>query len=86
MWTLERIGLNMLFWQKKINQPTTTTSSSIPLTLVTVSSLILFYTRPGESSVLTEMEKPGKIKNHKISLNTNNTQVSLTNFDQVYIT
>ena len=49
----------LLFWQKKFRQPTSS-SPSIILTLLTLSILISFYTRLGESSVLTEMEKPGK--------------------------
>ena len=50
----------MSSWKKKINQ--TTPSSSIPSTLVTLFFVCLFYIRFGESSVLTEMEKPGKTK------------------------
>ena len=58
-----RIGLTMLFWQKRIIQPTSSWPS-ITLTIVTLSSLISFHTRLGESSVLTEMEKPGKMINN----------------------
>ena len=48
----------MLFWKKNIKQ--LSFPSSISLTLKALLALIIFCIRPGESSVLTEMEKPGK--------------------------
>ena len=48
----------MLFWKKATNQPTS--SPSITMALVAVLSQIFLLIRLGESSVLTEMEKPGK--------------------------
>ena len=48
----------MLFWKKNIKQ--LSFPSSICLTLKALLALIIFCIRPGESSVLTEMEKPGK--------------------------
>ena len=48
----------MLFWKKNIKQ--LSFPSSICLTLEALLTLIVFCIRPGESSVLTEMEKPGK--------------------------
>ena len=48
----------MLFWKKNIKQ--LSFPSSISLTLKALLALIIFCVRPGESSVLTEMEKPGK--------------------------
>ena len=50
----------MLFWKKNIKQ--LSFPSSICLTLEALLALIVFCIRPGESSVLTEMEKPGKNK------------------------
>ena len=48
----------MLFWKKNIKL--LSFPSSICLTLTALLALIIFCIRPGESSVLTEMEKPGK--------------------------
>ena len=48
----------MLFWKKNMKQ--LSVPSSICLTLTALLALIVFCIRPGESSVLTEMEKPGK--------------------------
>ena len=48
----------MLFWKKNIKQASF--PMSIGLTLMALFALIVFCTGPGESSVLTEMEKPGK--------------------------
>ena len=48
----------MLFWKKNIKL--LSFPSSICLTLTALLALIIFCIRPGESSVLTEMEKPGR--------------------------